>query len=253
LIPNHQQQQHNNNNQQQQQHPQFSNTLQQQPQTIHEDPESPGRTKRQEFRSFPYGIIWWCAVPYFIYSSNSNNINTMMNGGSNLANPPDASVSDDGILDDHLHDDEDDDSVIRGNVGGSGSNDDSPGVLGFIMGLIKDLWHSSGIVLNNKLNWLLIMGPIALLGDATGLLGETACFAFSGLALIPCAERYVRHYTTLVDTNTDTDTHIRGEMREIAEIQTLIVSESSYVCNAQGADLQRLSLPIYTGLSFSNF
>ncbi|OEU19286.1 Na_Ca_ex-domain-containing protein, partial [Fragilariopsis cylindrus CCMP1102] len=57
------------------------------------------------------------------------------------------------------------------------------------MDITKDLYHSSGLVINNKLNWLLIMGPIALLGDATGLLGETACFAFSGIALIPCAER----------------------------------------------------------------
>ena len=119
----------------------------------------------------------------------------MMNGGSNLENALDGSVSDDGILEDRLHndeDDDDDDSVIRGNNVG-GSNSDGAGFSGFVMGLIKDLWHSSGIVLNNKLNWLLVLGPIALLGDATGLLGETACFAFSGLALIPCAERYVRH------------------------------------------------------------
>eukprot|EP00532_Pseudo-nitzschia_australis_P001244 CAMPEP_0168195858 /NCGR_PEP_ID=MMETSP0139_2-20121125/20138_1 /TAXON_ID=44445 /ORGANISM="Pseudo-nitzschia australis, Strain 10249 10 AB" /LENGTH=781 /DNA_ID=CAMNT_0008119857 /DNA_START=138 /DNA_END=2483 /DNA_ORIENTATION=+ len=55
--------------------------------------------------------------------------------------------------------------------------------------LLVDLWMSSGLVANHKLNWLLIMGPVALMGDATGLLGETACFAFSGIALIPCAER----------------------------------------------------------------
>jgi hypothetical protein len=36
---------------------------------------------------------------------------------------------------------------------------------------------------------LLLLGPFALLGDATGLLGEAVCFAFSGIALIPCAER----------------------------------------------------------------
>jgi hypothetical protein len=34
------------------------------------------------------------------------------------------------------------------------------------------------------------MGPLALLGDQTGILGEAPCFALSGIALIPCAERY---------------------------------------------------------------
>mmetsp|Transcript_8323 Transcript_8323/g.20565 ORF Transcript_8323/g.20565 Transcript_8323/m.20565 type:complete len:688 (-) Transcript_8323:800-2863(-) len=55
--------------------------------------------------------------------------------------------------------------------------------------IVLELWHSSGLVLNHKLNWLLVLGPVALMGDATGFLGETLCFAFSGMALIPCAER----------------------------------------------------------------
>jgi len=77
----------------------------------------------------------------------------------------------------------DGDEIIQTGIGGGG------GFCGFVIDITKDLYHSSGLVMNNKLNWLLIMGPIALLGDATGLLGETACFAFSGIALIPCAER----------------------------------------------------------------
>lgn len=92
--------------------------------------------------------------------------------------------------------DDDDDSMIH-----SGGGDDNGEIIiqqssnngnkfcGFIIDIIKDLYHSSGLVMNNKLNWLLLMGPFALLGDATGLLGETACFALSGIALIPCAER----------------------------------------------------------------
>ena len=100
-------------------------------------------------------------------------------------------------------DDDHDDHSTRGrnNIDDSSNNTDdgddeiiqTPGIGGFVCGYViditKDLYHSSGLVINNKLNWLLIMGPIALLGDATGLLGETACFAFSGIALIPCAER----------------------------------------------------------------
>ena len=86
-------------------------------------------------------------------------------------------------IDDSNHTDDGDDEIIQ-QTGGIGS-----AVCGYVMDITKDLYHSSGLVINNKLNWLLIMGPIALLGDATGLLGETACFAFSGIALIPCAER----------------------------------------------------------------
>jgi len=41
----------------------------------------------------------------------------------------------------------------------------------------------------SRLNWLLLLGPVALVGDATKLLGESTCFACSGIALIPCAER----------------------------------------------------------------
>ena len=65
------------------------------------------------------------------------------------------------------------------------------GFCGVCADLLSDLWNSSGLVLNHKLNLLLFAGPLALLGDAMGMLGETACFALSGIALIPCAERCV--------------------------------------------------------------
>ena len=57
--------------------------------------------------------------------------------------------------------------------------------------LMKEIGVSLKIVLNNQLNWLLIFAPVALVGASTEKLGEAACFLFAGLALIPCAERYV--------------------------------------------------------------
>ena len=40
--------------------------------------------------------------------------------------------------------------------------------------------------------WMLSLGPIAVLGDASGVLGESICFICAGIAMIPCAERYVQ-------------------------------------------------------------
>jgi hypothetical protein len=60
---------------------------------------------------------------------------------------------------------------------------------GFIADIIGELSSSAELLFNNKLNWLLLLGPVALVGDYMGWLGEAACFAFSGIALIPCAER----------------------------------------------------------------
>ena len=57
--------------------------------------------------------------------------------------------------------------------------------------MIQEVWISSELLFSNKLSWLLILGPVALVGDSTGMLGEAACFALSGIALIPCAERCV--------------------------------------------------------------
>jgi hypothetical protein len=66
-----------------------------------------------------------------------------------------------------------------------------------VMALAREVWASSEQVLSTKLSWLLLLGPIALIGDRMGFLGEAACFTLSGIALIPCAERYVHlqhHY-----------------------------------------------------------
>lgn len=55
--------------------------------------------------------------------------------------------------------------------------------------MLQELWSSTELIFSNKITWLLVLGPLALIGDATGILGEPLCFAFSGIALIPCAER----------------------------------------------------------------
>jgi len=55
--------------------------------------------------------------------------------------------------------------------------------------LLQEMWFSTEKIFSNKITWLLVLGPVALIGDATGLLGEPICFACSGIALIPCAER----------------------------------------------------------------
>ena len=63
------------------------------------------------------------------------------------------------------------------------------GCCGWFSDLSRELVMSTELLFSNKLNWLLLLGPLALAGDATGFLGEAACFTFSGIALIPCAER----------------------------------------------------------------
>lgn len=60
--------------------------------------------------------------------------------------------------------------------------------------LKEELISSIEIVFaSNKLNWLLLFGPVAIFGNAMNF-GEAACFFFAGFALIPCAERYVRNF-----------------------------------------------------------
>lgn len=100
--------------------------------------------------------------------------------------------------------DDDDDDVLNGGtprVGYTSSSSSTVVVENGVVsdsncffGILREVWESSELIFNNKLNWLLILGPIALFGDATGVLGEAACFAFSGIALIPCAERYVNSH-----------------------------------------------------------
>lgn len=56
--------------------------------------------------------------------------------------------------------------------------------------ILHELWLSSALLLSSRISWLLLLGPLALLGDSMGIFGEAICFALSGIALIPCAERY---------------------------------------------------------------
>ena len=74
------------------------------------------------------------------------------------------------------------------NVDGASNNNR---VHAFFSGLWYEFYTSSTLLFDTRLNYLLLCGPIALVGDSMGWLGEAACFALSGLALIPCAERYV--------------------------------------------------------------
>lgn len=98
--------------------------------------------------------------------------------------------------------DEDDDSTGGGPMTATIDHDRSPGhhphrnnnthsSAGNNPGILSEVWTSSELLFSNKITWLLILGPIALAGDSMGFLSEAACFAFSGIALIPCAERYV--------------------------------------------------------------
>ena len=51
-----------------------------------------------------------------------------------------------------------------------------------------DILISTNLIFKSKLTWLLMFGPIALVGK-TGIFGESVCFILAGLTLIPLAER----------------------------------------------------------------
>jgi hypothetical protein len=53
----------------------------------------------------------------------------------------------------------------------------------------EEVWTSTDLLFQSRLTWLLILGPIAVVGQFTGTLGPATCFIFAGMALIPCAER----------------------------------------------------------------
>lgn len=55
--------------------------------------------------------------------------------------------------------------------------------------LVDELWASTDVIFQHKTTLLLILGPIAVVGDYTGILRPAMCFALSGIALIPLAER----------------------------------------------------------------
>jgi len=54
---------------------------------------------------------------------------------------------------------------------------------------IKELWASTDILFENRATYLLLLGPIAVVGQATQIFGEALCFILSGISLIPLAER----------------------------------------------------------------
>jgi hypothetical protein len=58
-------------------------------------------------------------------------------------------------------------------------------------GLLKELGASTEVIFRTRLTWMLLFGPAAVLANAIGFVSETLAFALAGLALIPCAERYV--------------------------------------------------------------
>lgn len=57
---------------------------------------------------------------------------------------------------------------------------------------LTEVWKSTDhIFFSSRITWLLVFGPIAILGKSSGFLTEHWSFLLAGLALIPCAERYV--------------------------------------------------------------
>lgn len=54
----------------------------------------------------------------------------------------------------------------------------------------QELLASTDVLFRPKLSWLLVLGLIAVFGSKMNILGEATCFMLSGVALIPCAERY---------------------------------------------------------------
>jgi hypothetical protein len=77
------------------------------------------------------------------------------------------------------------------NVGGSRTAWAVAPLPRFIMALVQELWVSSDVIFQGRLTWLLVLGPCVIIGDSLGVLSKATCFTLSGIALIPCAERYV--------------------------------------------------------------
>jgi len=77
-------------------------------------------------------------------------------------------------------------TMLRTNAASGTPNNDC---LAVIADVAKEMWLSTDLLFQSKLTWLLLLGPLALFGDATGIFGEALCFFCSGVALIPCAER----------------------------------------------------------------
>jgi hypothetical protein len=77
------------------------------------------------------------------------------------------------------------------NVGGSRTAWAVAPLQRFIMALVQEVWVSSDVIFQGRLTWLLVLGPCVIIGDSLGVLSKATCFTLSGIALIPCAERYV--------------------------------------------------------------
>ena len=58
-----------------------------------------------------------------------------------------------------------------------------------LLSLKDELVASTDLLFQSKLNYLLVLGPLAVVGNASGLVPEALCFFCAGVALIPCAER----------------------------------------------------------------
>lgn len=54
---------------------------------------------------------------------------------------------------------------------------------------VSDFWGSSEAIFHHRLAFLLVCGPIVLIGDSLELFGEFTAFALAGVALVPLAER----------------------------------------------------------------
>ena len=57
------------------------------------------------------------------------------------------------------------------------------------MSISEEFLKSLRLMMDAKLNILLICGPLAFIGSFFGIFGEALCFCLAGLALIPMAER----------------------------------------------------------------
>lgn len=54
---------------------------------------------------------------------------------------------------------------------------------------INEILTSLRLILNSKLNVLLVCGPLVVMGSTFKIFGEALCFCLAGLALVPLAER----------------------------------------------------------------
>jgi hypothetical protein len=62
---------------------------------------------------------------------------------------------------------------------------------------VIEFWQSlDSIFFSSRLMWLLCFGPVAIIGYSNELISEDWAFLLAGIALIPCAERYVQGQKT---------------------------------------------------------